>query len=400
MIVVQIGGFLTGAQKTIELGIHDYLCKNNHKSYVFYEYGHSTDFNVYCYETKIENILTRGLRKVIGKYPIFTRLQTKRLVQKLRMIKPDIIHLHILHDGCVDYCYLLKYIAKSHIPVVYTMHDLWALTGGCYHYTQSKCIGYLNQCVDCMGQETKMDCKKKRAQKEYLMKKKLLLSISKYASVGVSYWVKGEIMKSYLSRRPVYVIHNCIDDFQNDILQKYVVPLRKTRYRLIGVSQTWDETKGINEMFELARGLGTDYEVLLVGKINKQYFDSEVPDNVSFYGYCEDKYQLYCLLAEADVNISMSVEETFGMTFVEAAAVGTRSIGYASTGIDEVLKMTYGISVSKQNIDFMIKEVKRLVLEDKMKLSSEQIARIKQYFSIERMAKEYCEVYNSINVYP
>ena len=143
MRVVQIGGFHIGAQRTIEESIHQYLQQQGDEGYIGYAYGESLEPGTWCYTNSVESILTRGMRKIIRKKESFALLQTIRLIMKLRKLKPDIIHLHVIHDGYIDYVKLFKFIIHEHIPVVYTMHDLWAITGGCYHYTHLHCGMYL-----------------------------------------------------------------------------------------------------------------------------------------------------------------------------------------------------------------------------------------------------------------
>lgn len=395
MKIVQIGGFLYGAQKTIEEGIHKHLCELGHQSYIFFEYGNANDIFEKCYETKIENIVTRGLRKVFGKDARFARIQTKRLIKKIKRINPDIIHLHVIHDGCVDYVYLFKYLIKYKWPVVYTMHDLWAITGGCYHYTQSQCVGYLNSCVNCQLSEKKLDCKRIGVAKAYYDKRRYLLQLKKYATVCVSQWVQEEVQKSFLAEKPFCVIHNGINRIDIEAIKKYKSPERKKKYRLISVANTWDETKGISNLFDLADKLNEYCEILLIGDIGEEYI-KKCPTNILLYGYCNDKNHLLRLIQDADLNISLSLEETFGMTFVEAAIVGTKSIGFNCTAINEILSLTKGITVNEISVDAMANAILNTLLHGENKLSDDDIVRVTEYFDIRRMAQEYNLVYETV----
>ena len=61
-------------------------------------------------------------------------IATRRLVRQIREIKPDVIQLHNIHGYYLNYKYLFKYLNSCKIPVVWTFHDLWALTGHCAHF--------------------------------------------------------------------------------------------------------------------------------------------------------------------------------------------------------------------------------------------------------------------------
>lgn len=395
MRIVQIGGFLVGAQKTIEEGIHRFLIEHGHESYIFYEYGDSDEPNIICYENRFENIVTRLFRKLMGKNPHYAFLQTKRLIRYIERINPDIIHLHVLHDGCVDYELLLSYIVDNNIPVVYTMHDLWALTGGCYHYTLLKCEGHRNGCVKCDAPQDLIDCQRNLVKKSYYQKRKLLTLIQNYASVAVSYWVYNEIRNSFLANRQTYVIHNCIEQINNESTASYQVPIKKAKYRLISIACTWDQSKGLPIILSLADMIGNDYEILLIGNASEE-LKNIVPQNVIFGGYCTDKRKLYCLLAEADLYISASFEETFGMTFVEAAYAGTRSVGFNSTAISETLELVNGICVNELTTVALCSAVKTTIQNNQNKLNCNDIKRIRKYFSYERMSNEYYAVYEKL----
>ena len=56
---------------------------------------------------------------------------------------PDIIHLHWIEDSFLP----LHSLARLQGPVVWTLHDVWALTGGCHFF--KKCLQYLKGCHDC-----------------------------------------------------------------------------------------------------------------------------------------------------------------------------------------------------------------------------------------------------------
>jgi hypothetical protein len=58
--------------------------------------------------------------------------------------KPDILHLHWIAGGALA----LSSIERLNIPVIWTMHDTWAFTGGC-HYTNTGCERYVARCGQC-----------------------------------------------------------------------------------------------------------------------------------------------------------------------------------------------------------------------------------------------------------
>ena len=64
----------------------------------------------------------------------------------------DIVHLHWINHGFLK----LNSLVNIDIPVIWTMHDLWPITGGC-HYSYD-CLNYTKNCGNCyvLGSTKKM----------------------------------------------------------------------------------------------------------------------------------------------------------------------------------------------------------------------------------------------------
>ena len=186
MKLMQIGGALMGAQKVIEEAIHSYALEHGNDSCILYACGTPSMEGEICYESKIENLLTRGLRKYVIKHPLCSVLQTLRLIRYIKHFKPDIVHLHVLHHGYTDYELLFRFLAKANTPVVYTMHDMWAMTGGCYHYSATGCSGYQSGCKDCAAAQVYLDITKKYVSSSHKKKEKMLSKLNKLRLVTVS----------------------------------------------------------------------------------------------------------------------------------------------------------------------------------------------------------------------
>jgi glycosyltransferase involved in cell wall biosynthesis len=69
--------------------------------------------------------------------------QSSRLADQINREKPDIVHVHWIGSGFLA----LDELSRFEMPLVWTLHDLWAFTGGC-HYPD-KCVGYVSGCGAC-----------------------------------------------------------------------------------------------------------------------------------------------------------------------------------------------------------------------------------------------------------
>ena len=90
----------------------------------------------------------------------------------------------------------------------------------------------------------------------------------------------------------------------------------------------------------------------------------------------------------------MSMEETFGLTFVEAALAGIKSMGFDSTAIPGIIEKTHGYIIRSCTVNEAVTEIKQLIgKREACWLSEKEIRDISEYFSIERMANEYLSVF-------
>ena len=389
MKILQIGASYTGAQKKIENAIHSRCKKCGHESLVFYAAGESDDPNIVCYENKLLDLIRRGARKVLGKHSCFAVLSTLNLMRKVKRCNPDLVHIHVIHHGYLYYELLLRFLAKRKTPVVFTAHDMWFFTGGCYHYSVFGCDGFLEECKNCPKTTADLDCPRSITSRCLKKKLDLFSRFDKISFVSVSPWVCAEMKKSRLSQYPQYVVMNSVDNVE-------YVPFRNNKnekFTIIGVAASWDERKGLKRFFELAEMLGDKCDILLVGAVNQDVKPS-APKNITFYGYTKNVDELYDLYSKSDLHVSLSFEETFGLTFVEAALAGIKSLGYNSTSIPGVIEKTHGFIVNDFTVSAVADEVDRLICNrDLCVVTKEEHEEIKRYFSADRMASEYLGIY-------
>ena len=80
-----------------------------------------------------EIYLHLALTRLTGLQGYGTWLSTRRLIRLIREWEPDIIHFHNIHSYYLDLS-IAKAVAKLGIPVVWTLHDAWPLSGRCAYF--------------------------------------------------------------------------------------------------------------------------------------------------------------------------------------------------------------------------------------------------------------------------
>jgi len=74
-----------------------------------------------------------ALTRLTGLQGYGTWLSTKRLIRLIREWKPDVIHFHNIHDYYLNLG-IAKAVDRIGIPVVWTLHDAWSLSGRCGYF--------------------------------------------------------------------------------------------------------------------------------------------------------------------------------------------------------------------------------------------------------------------------
>ena len=364
---------------------------------VLFQVGDNADQHAVQFENKIENFFRRGMHKFFGNVDCVTVLETKRLISEIKKFGPDLIHLHTLHHQCTNYLMLFKFLQTYGKPIVVTMHDCWIYTGGCFHYTVQGCNQFMNGCRDCPKSKSDLDCNPNKTEKYFDLKNQFYHSCPAIYFVGVSNWLCNEARKSMIGDKPIYCIRNGIDITQFDNFRKLkeVKQMRKKllcgrKYLVLGVANFWSKSKGLSGFSNLAKALGDEYQVVLVGG---NLIHAPDVSNLTYYGMTNEPRELAYIYNSADVFVNLSIEETYGLVSAEAAACGTPVVLYDSTANSEVAKLTGGKLISVGDEKELTMQVRNVCYGD---IASDDLAVLRQKLSRERMVEEYWALYRTI----
>ena len=131
MKIVEINGtnysstgniMLNIAKQASKEGFEVFTCCKNSKKANEFKYN-----NQIYIGSRLERIISEELAHLTGYQNYFNYFGTKSFIKKLEEIKPDLIHMHVMHDTYMNLNMLFNYIKKNNIPVVWTFHDCWAL---------------------------------------------------------------------------------------------------------------------------------------------------------------------------------------------------------------------------------------------------------------------------------
>ncbi len=303
--------------------------------------------------SRFENKWHSLYSRLTGRQGYASRAATKRLVRRLREIKPDVIHLRNLHANYINLHLLGQYLLESKTPCVITLHDCWPFTGHCCYFIDSNCERWKSGCGGCPDLRNWNKSWFFDRSKQNLSGKAVLWhSISRLAVIGVSDWVTGfikdSILKdSYIVRR----IYNWIDlnTFRYQSNAKYEIRKRhnlSSRPIILGVSQVWNRQKGLYDFVELAK-LMPECNFLLIGKVIE---NAKLPLNILSVGTTSDVAELVKYYSAADVFFNPSTRETFGKVTAESLACSTPIVAYNATATPELVGKGCGHIISSFDI--------------------------------------------------
>ena len=128
------------------------------------------------------------ISKFTGSERLGSYLGTVKLIKKIKKFAPDIIHLHNIHGRYINIPLLFKYIKKSKVKVVWTLHDCWAFTGHCPHFVYQNCYKWKTGCFDCPRFKEYPDTVFDDSKKMYKLKKKWFTGVENLTLVTPSNW--------------------------------------------------------------------------------------------------------------------------------------------------------------------------------------------------------------------
>lgn len=348
--VLQINSVNYGSTGNIMLNISQTVQNNGGISYVAYANSRSNKINNVNNGILISNIFERNVHLKMSYYTglngCFSTHGTKKFLNEVEKIKPDVIHLHNLHNCYINLMALFKYIKEKKIPIVWTLHDCWAFTGQCSHFSMVGCDKWKTGCYECQQIGNYPESHVDKTKKMYQLKKEWFTGIENLTIVTPSQWLADRVKESFLACYKVVVINNGID---LNIFKPTKSNFRKQyglhgKIILLGVASGWSKSKGLDIFIELSKILPNSYKIVLVGLSKEQI--RIIPKEILGLEKTNNPQELAKIYSAADWFINPSMEETMGLVTAEAIACGTPAIVSNVTAVPEVINSDSGIVVN------------------------------------------------------
>lgn len=312
----------------------------------------------------------------------------------------DIINVHWI-DNFLDYKSFFT-LVPGNIPVVWTLHDMNAFTGGC-HYDLG-CGRFADKCGFCpqLCNQFSNDL----SRKIWNHKKEIYSRIkpNQLHIVTPSHWLAREAHRSNLLKDfQVKVIPNGIDSDiyaprnQEIIREALGIPL-KAKVILFVAQDINIRRKGFYLLKKLMMNL-TGLDELRLISIGKGNPDINCMSRHIHLGTIENERLLSAVYSAADLTVVTSIQDNLPNTVMESMACGTPVAGFNVGGIPDMIREGYtGLLIPVGDIDYMSEAVANLLKDGKrlkeMSFNCRKSA-INKY-DLKIQAESYLHLYNKI----
>jgi glycosyltransferase involved in cell wall biosynthesis len=257
-------------------------------------------------------------------------------------LQPDVINIHNLHGMMwTGWSLDLVRACAEHAPTVWTLHDMWSLTGRCaYSYDCGKFSTGCDAGCPTYGEYPELE--PSRIAEAWLQRRELLSHFSQLAAVNPSTWLKRQAQQGLWARHRVEGIPNGLP------LDVYC-PMDRGRARselglpatgpvLIAIATNLAERrKGAALLIEALRRLPPRSMTLIT--LGAGHLDCDIEGiDVHPLGYVADERTKMLAYNAADLSVHPAPVDNLPNTVMEALACGTPVVGFPIGGVREMVR--------------------------------------------------------------
>ncbi len=396
------GGAARGAywlhQALRELGVESTLLTNSPDN--------GADPSVIALAEKPSGRLAFALLSRLGNLPVYLYRKRRRIIfntgfagfdftRHPTYASADIVHLHWI-NGLVS----MRTLRKVKKPMVWTMRDMWPLTGGCH--VAMDCRSYTLGCGRCPQLRSTRSHDLSRLIAWY----KRRMIPRHITVVGISNWLAD-------CARASWVFEGCaVQTIGNNIDTRTFFPVNRRQARkvlgletdkrivLFGAQNMTDPWKGFDLLVEALekverRGL----QLCSFGRSSAECLAKVGADHTSL-GFLHDNISLRLAYSAADVFVAPSRMDAFGKTIAEAMACGTPVVCFDATGPRDIVAHKVSGYTARPFEPEDLADGIRWVLDrppdEYAALCASARQRMEMQFDSRRVASMYIELYEKI----
>lgn len=398
MKVLQINAtYGYGSTGFIMKDIGDMLTEAGEQAYFAYQSSKNSVENGVVVGSKSDWKIHAILCRLFGRQGYYSKGATKKLLNKIDALKPDVVHLHNLHSNFINLNLLLDYLAKKDIPTVITMHDCWYFTGKCFHFVDAGCDKFTTDCKNCPKKNAPP--KSMFFDRAYYVlrdRKKYLEAIPRLRVVGCSQWISEQAKRGFMKNLNLCAIHNGVDTdvfYQRDKQECKRELGLENKFVIMGMANKWFNP--VNKAFfeAMLKNVDCDSKILLAGCTKKRIeILKKHKDKITAIGFINDREALAKCYGAADVFVNVTHADTLPTVNMESICCGTPVITYDCCGSPELVPEGCGYVVPENDYEKMVQKI--LEIRQKPALNCSEIGAVS--FNKKNCYQQYLNIYKDL----
>ena len=396
ILIVNISDLNGGAARA-SYRLHNALLGEDIDSEMLVQHKVSDDYTVLTEISKIRKTLN-VLRSLIETIPMKIVKQKRKdffspswfgfsnVVDKINKINPDIVHLHWINDGMIK----IEDLVKIKAPIVWSLHDMWAFTGG-YHYD--------DESRDYLHEGSLLE------KWVFKRKKRTFSKINNMTIIGLSHWLYESAKESFLLKNKKHVsLPNPIDIDKFKLIDKRVaqalfgLPNDKKLILFGAMNAGSDPRKGFSKFSMALKYLNDEKIELVVFGMSEPQESEELGFITHYMGNINDDVALIALYNSVNVVVVPSLQENLSNVVMESLACGVPVVAFDIGGNSDMIEHQQNGYLAKpldsvdlaNGIEWVIHN------ENYEELSKNARKKVVNYFDSKVVAKKYIELYKGI----
>ena len=395
---------IAGGAARAAFRLHSQMLKSGIDSSMFVltkeRHGDKTIKTVSLCSTKIYSLFRGAInqlfkRKVCGdtQFLFSTDLIGVNVAKNKVIRSADVICMHWMNTNFVTVSQIGS-ILKLGKPVIWVLHDMWAMTGGC-HYSFD-CNKYvLGNCKLCPELERKFG--KQVASYFYRKKIRAYGQAENLIIVTPSKWLGECAQRSkILGNHSINVIPNVLDRTifrkvdKNSARQLLGIDTKAKLVLFVAESGSNNPYKGwayLQKALEkiVSQEVDSVIQALILGCDNDETITASASYKIHFAGRLFDEYSLSLVYNAADLFVTPSLADNLPNTVLESLSCGTPVVAFDVGGISDLIQH------KKNGYLASYKDADDLAIGMNYVLSNNIIGSLDSQFDVDKIMKKYTQ---------
>jgi glycosyltransferase involved in cell wall biosynthesis len=319
--------------------------------------------------------------------------------------QPDIVHCHNLHGGYFDLRALSR--LSQQVPVVYTLHDAWAISGHCAH--SFDCDRWKTGCGNCPDLTIYPAIGRDRTAYNWKRKKQIYEQCRIYLAAP-SKWLIHKVEQSMLAPALIgmKVIPNGVDlsvfapGDRGDARARLNIPKDATVLLFAGNSlktNIWKDYATMRASVEAVAGRLSGRKIHFIALGETHGNEEAGQAQIQFIPYQKDPAAVAAYYQAADVYVHAARVDTFPNSVLEALACGIPVVGTAVGGIPEQIQDGQtGFLVPSGDAEAMTARLIQLLSDERLsrQMGQQAVTDARARFDLRRQVDAYLHWYQDI----